>query len=145
MIALQYDSLGTNIGKSLNKRDRFFVLEQAEVGAQIEAKDALLRTVEALEAANTKGDAERDELQEGLGSMQEMVTEQQDEMKVSHTPALHYTTHGSTAPHQTLHRTALLGQLGLAERVHNALPHLSFPCYLLAKLFATATPWRRAR
>ena len=85
MIALQYDSLGTNIGKSLNKRDRFFVLEQAEVGAQIEAKDALLRTVEALEAANTKGDAERDELQEGLGSMQEMATELQDEMKVSHT------------------------------------------------------------
>eukprot|EP01046_Picozoa_sp_COSAG06_P051763 COSAG06_NODE_8525_length_2140_cov_1.611955_2_plen_100_part_00 len=73
---------------------------QAEVGAQIEAKDALLRTVEALEAANTKGDAERDELQEGLGSMQEMVTELQDEMKVSHTPALHYTMvlHGTRHP-----------------------------------------------
>ena len=66
--------------------------------------------MEALEAANTKGDAERDELQEGLGSMQEMVTELQDEMKVSHihtrttlhyTIVLHYTTLHYTTPHYT--------------------------------------------
>ena len=56
---------------------------KTEVAAQCEAKDALLRTVEALEAANARAEAERDEQAATMESMQQMLTELQDEMKVS--------------------------------------------------------------
>lgn len=62
---------------------------KTEVAAQCEAKDALLRTVEALEAANARAEDERDEQTASMASMQQMLTELQDEMKVrnSHAPA----------------------------------------------------------
>lgn len=54
-----------------------------EVEAQCEAKDALLRTVAALEAASARAETEREEQKASMISMQEMLTELQDEMRVS--------------------------------------------------------------